>query len=173
MSLKPKDPLLATARIVLAFAMGAFGLAFAVCLIAVPAIAIMRDEVVGELARSGAMPSAVWAICGFVALIAVVCALGLLFLRNLYRIVGTVGEGDPFIPVNADRLSGMAWIVVGVHVLAIPIAVLATQIDRLTEGHDGQIKLSFGGLLLALVLFILARVFREGTRLRDELEGTV
>jgi hypothetical protein len=29
------------------------------------------------------------------------------------------------------------------------------------------------GLFLALVLFILARVFREGTRMRDDLEGTV
>ena len=28
-------------------------------------------------------------------------------------------------------------------------------------------------IVLALVLFILARVFREGARMRDELEGTV
>jgi hypothetical protein len=33
--------------------------------------------------------------------------------------------------------------------------------------------ISFGGFLLALVLFILARVFRKGTEMREELEGTV
>jgi len=30
-----------------------------------------------------------------------------------------------------------------------------------------------GSILLILILFILARVFREGARMRDELEGTV
>ena len=32
---------------------------------------------------------------------------------------------------------------------------------------------SGGGLLLMLVLFILARVFRRGAEMREELEGTV
>ena len=38
------------------------------------------------------------------------------------------------------------------------------------------LSLFFGailGILLALVLFILARVFREGAAMRSELEGTV
>ena len=32
---------------------------------------------------------------------------------------------------------------------------------------------STNGLLLALVLFILARVFRTGAKMREDLEGTV
>lgn len=38
-------------------------------------------------------------------------------------------------------------------------------------GFDGDISLS--GWLLALVLFILARLFRHGTNLRAGIEGTV
>ncbi|UUX98999.1 hypothetical protein [Sphingomonas sp. J315] len=38
--------------------------------------------------------------------------------------------------------------------------------------HSG-VDMSFDSLVLALVLFILARVFRHGTALRDDLEGTV
>ena len=39
----------------------------------------------------------------------------------------------------------------------------------------GQVWLALvlGGILLALVLFILARVFRKGAEMRAELEGTV
>ena len=33
--------------------------------------------------------------------------------------------------------------------------------------------LDIEGILLALILFILARVFRHGARMRDDLEGTV
>jgi hypothetical protein len=40
------------------------------------------------------------------------------------------------------------------------------------DAHGG-FEFSYFGLLLALVLFVIARVFREGTRLREELEGTV
>jgi hypothetical protein len=36
-----------------------------------------------------------------------------------------------------------------------------------------QVDLPLAGLFLALVLFILARVFREGTRMREDLEGTI
>ena len=36
-----------------------------------------------------------------------------------------------------------------------------------------EVGVSFSGILMALVLFILARVFREGARMREDLEGTV
>jgi hypothetical protein len=42
---------------------------------------------------------------------------------------------------------------------------------------SGHVRIDAGisgnGLLLVLVLFILARVFRQGTAMREELEGTV
>jgi galactitol-specific phosphotransferase system IIC component len=43
------------------------------------------------------------------------------------------------------------------------------------EAHaDVRTDLDLGGsLLLPLVLFILARVFRHGAAMREELEGTV
>ena len=38
---------------------------------------------------------------------------------------------------------------------------------------DVDVGLDGGGILLILVLFILARVFRQGSAMREELEGTV
>ena len=37
----------------------------------------------------------------------------------------------------------------------------------------GVFNVELTGILLTLILFILARVFREGSRMREELEGTV
>jgi hypothetical protein len=102
-----------------------------------------------------------------------IAVLGFYFMRHLYRIIGTVGDGDPFVPVNARRLSAMGWISVAVHVVSIPTAALAKWTQSVTHDMHFQVDLPLSGLFLALVLFILARVFREGTRMREDLEGTV
>ena len=38
--------------------------------------------------------------------------------------------------------------------------------------HDSD-GLSMGAIILTLVLFVLARVFRTGAEMQDDLEGTV
>jgi hypothetical protein len=168
-----RDPLLAVVRLILAVAMACFaGLAGVIALVA-PALFLWRDKVTVEMAEQGAPPVAIWAIAAAILLVSAMFVLGFYFVRNLYRIVGSVGEGDPFIPVNADRLRDMAWIAVAVHVLAIPISVIGNWAESLSPKIHWETELPLSGLFLALVLFILARVFREGTRLRDELEGTV
>lgn len=173
MSLKPRDPLLAAARVVLIFLMSLLGFVTVLLAVLAPALAIMRGEVIAQLAEHNAPPEAAWAVVAALALGAVAAALGFLFFRNMYRIVDTVGEGDPFVPVNADRLSGMGWIVVAVHAVAIPLGAVVTWLASVTEGAKSDMSLSLGGLVMALVLFVLARVFREGARMRAELEGTV
>ena len=173
MSLKPKDPLLAAARTVLFVGMGAMALACLATLVAVPAIVIYRDAVLAQLAAHGAPGAALGALVAVMALVALCTALGFLFFRHMDRIVGTVGEGDPFIPANASRLSAMGWIVVAVNVASIPLVSILRWLESVTEHLHTEADHDIDGLLLALVLFILARVFREGARLRDEVEGTV
>ncbi len=173
MSLKPKDPLLAAARVVLIVAMAAMAAACLATLVAAPAIVVFRSSVLAELASHAAPDEALWALVLILLLVAFVTALGFLFFRHMYRIVGTVGEGDPFIPANASRLSAMGWIVVAVNIAFIPMVSILRWLESVTEHMHTEASHDIDGLLLALVLFILARVFREGTRLRDEVEGTV
>ena len=102
-------------------------------------------------------------------------ALALQFFRLLLRIVNSVGAGDPFAPENGDRLSAMAWLMLAVNLLALPVAGLAAYIAN-TAGEDAanvEASFDFGGLILILTLFILARVFRHGAAMREDLEGTV
>jgi ABC-type proline/glycine betaine transport system permease subunit len=104
-------------------------------------------------------------------LIAAMAAAAFLFLLDLRRIIDSVGAGDPFIPANARRLTRMGWLTLAVEGMS------ARRRDgRVAGRHDGNataISISRRSFLLAIVLFILARVFREGARMRDDLEGTV
>lgn len=169
----PRDPLLAIVRLILAIAMvGAIVSAVAFAL-AVPAVLVWHERTIAWVVGQGAPAETIWALALIPALTAAIAVLGFYFMRHLYRIIGTVGEGDPFVPDNAARLQSMGWISIAVHGVAIPTSALAKWTQAVTRDMHFQLDVPLAGLFLALVLFILARIFREGTRMREDLEGTV
>ncbi len=94
-------------------------------------------------------------------------------LRRLLGMVESVRAGDPFVRQNASRLQTIAWALLGVQLLAIVIGAIAKVVS--TPAHPLHLDAGFStsGWLAVLLLFVLARVFAEGARMRDELEGTV
>ena len=178
MSIRPKDPLLAIARVVTWFFIVVLAIVCLAMLVAAPIVAFNNAAVIGELSKEGVkVGSEVTFVIVMVLLgIAGLMALAVWFLRLLLRIVDSVGEGDPFAPVNAVRLNRMAWLSLGGYLAAIPVGAMVMWLASVAkEAHaDVQTDLDLGGsLLLPLVLFILARVFRHGAAMREELEGTV
>ena len=169
----PRDPLLAIVRLILGIAMvGAVGTAAAFVL-AVPVVRVWHGGTVAAVGGEGAPPVGMWGRAGMLAVRAVIAVLGFYFMRHLSRLIGSVGDGDPFVPVNAVRLRSMGWISVAVHVVAIPLSMIGGWVENVTRDIHFKVDLPLAGLFLALILFILARVFREGTRMREDLEGTV
>lgn len=177
------DPLLGVARAILYFLMAVMGIGAAALVIAVPAAAIMQDRILVEMseemgAAAAATPDVIGAIMIILACAAIMLAMIFFALRMLLRVVDTVAAGDPFVPENAVRLTRMAWLMLGVQVIQAPILGLATYIKDLADAGGKQdidvaISLDFSALLLVLILFILARVFRTGAAMRADLEGTV
>lgn len=175
-----RDPLLAIAKGLLYFLMGCMAIGAAACVVAMPVMLFMRDEVGAELAKEipAVDPSSfIAAICGVLVLAIVLLAVLFLILLLLKRIVDTVGEGDPFVPQNAERLTRMAWLSLAVQLVAIPLTAIGIWLEQVSDGSSADVHvdggLSGNGLLLMLILFILARVFRKGAEMRAELEGTV
>lgn len=177
-----RDPLLAVAKGLLLFLMGIVGVATLACLVAIPVIILGQGRIASELVKQGITTSGgdfVGAV--LVMLVFVVAMLGVLFqvFRLLKQVVDTVAQGDPFVPENARRLTVMAWLSLAVQIIALPIAAMGLWIDSVSEGGNGSTGFHFesgisgNGLLLMLVLFILARVFRKGAEMRAEIEGTV
>jgi MFS family permease len=166
---RSSDPLLSITQFLLRLIMVVMAVIIIAGVVAVAALLVMPDQQLApQLAARG---TAGWVAAG-AAMLVVILALGIAFIRALTRIIGSVGDGDPFRPDNADRLSQMGWIALALQVCNLILAPISGVIaDRVGEANG--IDTSFDTLILALVLFILARVFRHGTQLRDDLEGTV
>ncbi|HYD26053.1 MAG TPA: DUF2975 domain-containing protein [Croceibacterium sp.] len=94
-------------------------------------------------------------------------------LKRLLAIVDSVRAGDPFVAANAARLTTIAWALLGVQLLSLAISFIARGVS--TEAHPLELSAGFstGAWLAVVLLFVLARVFAEGTRMRDDLAGTV
>ena len=94
-------------------------------------------------------------------------------LKRLLAIVETVRAGDPFVAANASRLQAIAWAMLALNLLSIVIGAIAKTVS--TPAHPLHINAGFpiNGWLAVLLTFLLARVFAEGTLMREDLEGTV
>jgi DUF2975 family protein len=94
-------------------------------------------------------------------------------LTRLLAIVETVSVGNPFVMANAARLQGIAWAVLALELLHFVIGAIAANVSTAAA----PLKLSWGfsltRWLAVLLLFVLARVFEQGSRMREDLEGTV
>ena len=171
----PRDALLAFARLLTGALMGLIALADVGVSIALGLVLTgTRVDILADSPAAG-MADSYLAVVAILALLIMLFGLGIIFMRELYRIVGSVEQGDPFQPFNADRLRRMGWIIiVGQLVLFAIAGISASGGDRVRPGFDGEALLSgLGAMLMALILFILARVFRVGANMRGELDGTV
>ena len=96
-----------------------------------------------------------------------------MLLKRLLAIVLTVRVGDPFVPANARRLQTIAWILLVLQILSMVIGGIGEAVDTPTTPVDLDAGFSINGWLAVLLTFVLARVFAEGTLMREDLEGTV
>lgn len=174
------DPLLLAGKAIAIFLQAVMAIAAAALAVAIPALVIFRDranaEFAEEVGRAAELPIA--AIAGLMLVGLVLVGLLFVFFGRLRKIIATVGEGDPFQPENADRLTQMGWLMLGVNLLILPAAPLGIHLAHFFaefEDMDFQMDggLDLGGILLTIILFILARVFRHGAAMREDLEGTV
>lgn len=99
--------------------------------------------------------------------------LNYLILKRLLAIVETVRAGDPFVAANAQRLQAIAWVLLALQLLGLLIFAIAEAVSTPAHPLDLDAGFSVNGWLAVLLTFVLARVFAEGTRMREDLEGTV
>lgn len=96
-----------------------------------------------------------------------------LLLTRLLAIVDTVRFGDPFVADNAARLQTTAWALLGLELSHLAVGAIAASVSSAAQPLDIGWNFSITRWLAVLLLFVFARVFEHGTRMRDDLEGTV
>jgi len=178
MSLVPRDPLLAIARATVVILQVLLAVGALALVIALPCVLLFGESILAEVQVEGLAAGATFPAGLVAAIIGLALATVVLFwffLRHLRRIIDTVGEGDPFVPANAERLTTMAWITLAIQLIALPMAGLVIAVEQVLQetSPSTETEIEFSGIVLVLVLFILARVFRVGARMREELEGTI
>ncbi len=174
------DPLLALGKGIILVAQGLIAVAALALIIAIPGVVLFEETITAYLRTEFADPTFVVPVLAVIGLALgglAVAILIFLFLQNLRRIIATVGQGDPFMPINARRLTAMAWLMLAVELVTIPMGALALYLLSIFEPDEGVAGATpgfdFSGLILVVTLFILARVFRKGAEMRSDLEGTV
>ena len=181
------DPLLLIGKIFCIFIQGAMAIGAVALVIAIPAILLAQGAIEAEIAKELPtldMDFPAWLIAGIMTIGLAILAMLFVFFGKLRRIIGTVGEGDPFQPQNATRLSQMGWLMLGTQLAIIPAGFIAIQLTRYADAIEktgvenfhfsmGNGDFDMTALLLVVILFILARVFRHGAAMREDLEGTV
>ncbi len=169
-----KDPLLSAAYVLLAIVYGAIVFVMIMVLIGLgAAMTVERGELLTHIAEAGLAPGTIWLVGLGLLAFALILFLTLRFVTHLMRITKSVELGDPFIPENARRLSAMGWLMLAIHLIGMPLAIGAAYLSKLTGEGDLTVDSGAGGIVLVVTLFILARVFRKGAEMREELEGTV
>ena len=94
-------------------------------------------------------------------------------LTRLLAIVETAADGDPFVSENAVRLQTIAWAVLALELLHLAVGAVAAGASTDQAPLDLDWGFSVTRWLAVLLLFVLARVFEQGSRMREDLAGTV
>lgn len=100
--------------------------------------------------------------------------------RAISAIIASAMSDDPFVDENANRLSRIGWLLVGLASLQAVTAGIARPLIEKIEASSADINIDGVGLdtspislLTILLVFVLAQIFRRGAEMRSELEGTV
>jgi hypothetical protein len=102
----------------------------------------------------------------------------LMIVWRLRRLFDSFSSGEPFRKENANHLRASWIIMLGIEIsryllLGLTGALLATSHTTLAESADFELRVDFSTWGSILILIVLAEVFREGARLKEEQELTI
>ena len=179
MTARTNDALLASGKALALAVQGLCALAGIVVVILFAFLLLLKLGMLGDLVEAQDFPlmqSQPLAYAAILAMLAAMLAGLFAFFGRMRNIIATVGQGDPFVAENARHLNTMAWLLLGVQILALVVGFVRLYLANLASGGGDSLNFTvydLTGVIMVLVLFILARVFREGAAMRADLEGTV
>jgi hypothetical protein len=149
---------------------------YAACLLALLTFSFVNEPFLMKalmLSSPAENPALVIGVRAIAALGILSVPLNLAMLNRLVAMVHTVRVGDPFVAANAYRLNAIAWVLLALQCISLIIWGIGKAVS--TPAHPLHLDAGFspGGWLAVIMAFVLARVFAEGTLMREDLEGTV
>lgn len=99
----------------------------------------------------------------------VACLLAI--IGRLRSVFATLTAGDPFHTENIRRLRLIGFVLAGMEIARHLFEAAMSEMGASRDGSDAGISIT--AWFAVLVIFVLAEVFREGARLRNEAELTI
>jgi hypothetical protein len=95
-----------------------------------------------------------------------------IIFTRLIAIIDSIGTGTAFSLVNAYRLRSIGWALLATQILDLGIGLYSVRVGESTGEYMGW-GFGFSGWLAALLIFVLAHLFRDGAAMRAELAEVV
>ena len=149
---------------------------FAACIAALLVFTFVNEAWTMRALGVTGMPDAetvMWAMRGIAALGVAAAPVNYMILKRLLAMVETVRAGDPFVAANAYRLHAIAWLMVALQLISMVIGGIGKAISTPEHPFNLDAGFSLNSWLAIILTFVLARVFAEGTLMREDLEGTI
>lgn len=103
-----------------------------------------------------------------------VFAPGIIYVcHQLRKILSTLAAGDPFVPENGPRLTRIAFAIGLVELARYATVILLNSFVDLGTDQPLRLSINLAAWAAVIALFVLAQVFREGSRLREEEKMTI
>ncbi len=126
-----------------------------------------------DLSPSAGTTRIIWGLRSVAVVGLLAAPLNHVVLSRLLAMVSSVRTGDPFIAANALRLRAIAWSLLGLQLLGLVVVAIGKALSNTGRSFDFESGFSVNGWLAVLLTFVLARVFAEGSLMREDLEATV
>jgi hypothetical protein len=102
----------------------------------------------------------------------------LMIVWRLRRLFDSFSSGEPFRKENANHLRAIWITMLGIELsryvlLGLTSILLAATHTTLAESAEFEVRVDFSTWGSILILIVLAEVFREGARLKEEQELTI
>ena len=149
---------------------------FAACVLGLLAFTFVNEAWTMRALGVTGMPDAIgvmWAMRGIAALGVAAAPINYMILKRLLAMVETVRAGDPFVAANAYRLHAIAWLLVAMQMISMTIGGIGKAVSTPEHPFNLDAGFSLNSWLAIVLTFVLARVFAEGTLMRQDLEGTI
>jgi hypothetical protein len=158
------------ALLALGVVVGAAGLFMAAVAAAFAFVPAVRAEMLRQAAEVGDSVPPITTVWWALPMIVAILALACLLLFRLRKVIVTVERGDPFHPENPRNLRIIALLLALIEISRTGLRLFVPDSPvSVAEDVDSW----FVAWLSVLIVFVLAEVFREGSRLRDDADLTV
>jgi hypothetical protein len=114
-----------------------------------------------------------------------ILGVGLIIIHQLKQFLKTTIAGNPFEQANIKRIRIIGWTVIISQAIKLilglgfwfylksPVQINGSSVSLYWHSFEGIFDDTFGVTFLGLVILVIAEIFREGFKLREEQELTI